>query len=434
MEKDKWKELFSKDIIDIDKMKKLIYKEGVPNDSVIRMKVWKLLLGYYTPRKREWEEIDYNCLEQYEKYIKNIYPKYPSTLLDKTWNEIWKTTENCIDIYPIETSSFELNEIELKRIQLIEKDIIRTVIGAPINRDEPIRHDLGFRRILFILSLTNGGVSYVQGMNNLCNVFYSLFASSSNQPDYRLVESQTFGCMFLLIDLMRNWFLSSNDNLPNGINASMKQVDCLLQQTDNKLYNQFTSNGIESSLYMFRWLTLLCCMEFTLFETFMYWDFFFIDLDEFVLLKVVCCSIILCLKKVLINKDFSSTLKILQNIPSISHSKVIKKSKKILKTILHFKIHHYTSQFPFNAFMHIKTSSSHVNYSLNNPLISLNNENALSPSQCKQVDTYVHLSSSPSQCTNSLLLEKKSSDLSQINRKHSIDQSKRKVIHLKTIK
>ncbi|EDR23655.1 hypothetical protein, conserved [Entamoeba dispar SAW760] len=433
MEKDKWKELFSKDVIDIVKMKKLIYKEGVPNDSIIRSNVWKLLLGYYTPRKREWEEIEYNCLIQYEKYIKNIYPKYPSTILDKAWIEIWKTKENCIDIYPIEKSSFELNEIELKRIQLIEKDIIRTIIGAPINRDAPIRHDLGFRRILFILSLINGGVSYVQGMNNLCNVFYSLFASSSNQPDYRFVESQTFGCMFLLIDLMRNWFLSSNDNLPNGINASMKEVDYLLKQTDKKLYNQFNSNGIESNLYMFRWLTLLCCMEFTLFETFMYWDFFFIDLHKFLLLKVVCCSIILCLKKLLLNKDFSSTLKILQNIPSISHSKVIKKSKKILKTILHFKIYPLISQISSNAFMHTKISSSYLDSSLNKPFISINNENSLSITQYKQLDNNNYLFS-PSQFNNCQPIEKELLDLPQINRKHSMDQSKRKVINLKTTK
>ncbi|ELP86585.1 hypothetical protein EIN_162190 [Entamoeba invadens IP1] len=327
---DSWTHIFSTDYIDVMLMKKRIFKSGLPEDLNMRSQVWKLLLGYYTPLKNDWQVIDENCLRQYTKYVREIYPNVSSESLDKVFEATWQT-KYATNVFENTISTFNLNDDETKRMRTIEKDIIRTVIGAPYNRDEPIRHDLAFRRILFILSLVNGGVSYVQGMNNICNVFYTQFASSQDKPDYKKVEAETFGCMFMLIDQMRMWFLPSFDNQKNGIKDSMSQIERVLTKTDKQYADKLKSIGVGPELFVFRWLTLLCCMEFPLSETLRYWDFFFLDLDNFPLVKATCVGILLVLKKDLLGLNFSQTLSFLQNLPKIEFGKVMKKTKQILK-------------------------------------------------------------------------------------------------------
>ena len=86
---DKLNEILQQETIDIEKLKKHIYQYGIPDDFEIRETVWKLLLGYYTPIRSEWESIDINCLNQYEYYLQTLFPKASNERLDKNWLEIW---------------------------------------------------------------------------------------------------------------------------------------------------------------------------------------------------------------------------------------------------------------------------------------------------------------------------------------------------------
>ena len=329
--KDKLNEILQQEIIDIEKLKKYIYRYGIPDDFEIRETVWKLLLGYYTPIQSEWEAIDINCLNQYEYYLQTLFPKASNERLDKNWFETWKTLDDCIDVYSMTNNVFEMNEDEAKIMEIIEKDIIRTPNGIPINRDLPVRHDLAFRRILFVISLVNGGISYVQGMNNLCDVFYTLFSRYATNPNYRMVEAQTFGCLLILVNALRKWFMSSFDYLPGGIQTAMEDVFKLVEKNDKSLYEQMLRIGLKQSMFMIEWISLLCCRQFHLTDTFRNWDLFFLDTKEWKPLKSLCCSMILLLRNNLIDKSFSEMFIVFQNVPLFNRQELMKKTLQILK-------------------------------------------------------------------------------------------------------
>ncbi|KAL7722913.1 Rab-GAP TBC domain-containing protein [Entamoeba marina] len=324
--------------IDLMALRKYIFKEGIPKDCPFRPIIWKLLLGYYTPYKNDWKRIDENCFNQYQKYVSSIYPNTPSEILNEMCQSKDIPCDSNHNTFQFNNKPFVMNDVERKRLQIIDKDIARTNILIPFNKKNPYRHDLAYRRILFILSLVNGGVGYVQGMNNLCNVFYLVFALNSNEPDYEMIEAETFGCLALLTDVLRDWFIAENDDTPTGINAAMKVVENTLFKSNKDIFNHLQTMNIGSCLYLFRWLTLLCCMEFSYAQTIRYWDFIFIDLNELHLLEALCIGILLTLKKQIIGKDFSSTLFLLQHLPILSRKKVMKKTHSVLKNVLHYRL------------------------------------------------------------------------------------------------
>ena len=54
-------------------------------------------------------------------------------------------------------------------------------------------------RILFIYGMTNKGIGYVQGMNELVAVIYHCFYEFGDEDDIRHAEADTFWCFFIFI-------------------------------------------------------------------------------------------------------------------------------------------------------------------------------------------------------------------------------------------
>ena len=88
-------------------------------------------------------------------------------------------------------------------------------------------------------------------MNNICNIFYTMFAWSSEQPNYREVEAQTFGCMFMLLSYMKDWFLVEKDHTETGIQSAIKEVGNIIAGAYLSALSSLTNlNIVESIPYM----------------------------------------------------------------------------------------------------------------------------------------------------------------------------------------
>lgn len=327
----KFNKLLNENIVNVAEIKHLIWKEGLPNDNEIRPLVWKLLLGYYTPNRNEWQKIDDYQSHKYPQYVARYMPERENIILNNS--KIIKRAKNEddeMDAYPIKNSSITMNEKEERMISLIEKDIARTVIGVAYNSDYIIRHDFGYRRILYLIHKVLPTVEYVQGMNDICNVFYVMLASSSDDPNYLDIEAQTFGMMLRLFTYMCDWFDMKKDETPTGIVPAMEDIEKMIKENDKQIYNKLVSNGIDSRFYIFSWLTLFFCHDFPRVHILTYWDYFFLDLNTFIIVKATCCGVVISLKNQLLNLDMPSMLGLLQNIPYTDPMEHIKIAKKVL--------------------------------------------------------------------------------------------------------
>ncbi|RWS04182.1 TBC1 domain family member 13-like protein, partial [Leptotrombidium deliense] len=123
-------------------------------------------------------------------------------------------------------------------------------------------------------------------------------------------------------------------NVFAGVVSMMTRLTNLLHREDSQVYYHIYQNqAIKPHYYAFRWITLLLSQEFPLPEVLRIWDFLFADDNRFSFLIDVCCSMLMLLHDDLLNGDFASNMKLLQNFPDkIDVSTIIRRAKKIRST------------------------------------------------------------------------------------------------------
>uniref|UniRef100_A0A0R3P2H6 Rab-GAP TBC domain-containing protein n=1 Tax=Drosophila pseudoobscura pseudoobscura TaxID=46245 RepID=A0A0R3P2H6_DROPS len=97
----------------------------------------------------------------------------------------------------------------------------------------------------------------------------------------------------------------------------------MLKTKDIDIYEHLKSQELHPQYYSFRSLTLLLSQEFSLPDVLRIWDSVFLDEQRFNFLIKICCSMILIQREAILENDFASNVKLLQNYPRIDINVVI---------------------------------------------------------------------------------------------------------------
>ncbi|XP_033157306.1 TBC1 domain family member 13 isoform X1 [Drosophila mauritiana] len=179
------------------------------------------------------------------------------------------------------------------------------------------------QRILFIYAKLNPGQGYVQGMNEIVGPIYYVMASDPDLSYRAHAEADCFFCFTALMSEIRDFFIKTLDDAEGGIKFMMARLSNMLKSKDLTIYELLRSQELHPQYYSFRWLTLLLSQEFPLPDVLRIWDSVFADEQRFDFLIKICCSMILIQREAILENDFASNVKLLQNYPPIDINVVI---------------------------------------------------------------------------------------------------------------
>jgi len=343
--------------IDFDQIRKLAFT-GIPDQSGLRAKYWKILLNYLPLNKEDWatslESSRQTYLQFSEELIANPYKNltlgsnatfkvasrdvtmedHPlNTAHDSQWNahfkdlvimqEIEKDVKRTCPSLHFFTMDLYAEEEKNKTIKKKPFDDVKDPIelfkkySDTISKTNPAKPNPleAIQRILFMYTKLNSGIGYVQGMNEILGPIYYTFASD-NDPFWRdYAEADGFFCFMNLMSEIRDNFVKTLDATECGIGAHMDHLNDLLRRKDKDLWDSLTKKNMQSPFYSFRWITLLLTQEFELPDVQQIWDSFFGDPDRFSFVIYFCCAMMENIREELLKGDFADNLKLLQNYP-----------------------------------------------------------------------------------------------------------------------
>ncbi|KAH8239889.1 hypothetical protein KR032_009058, partial [Drosophila birchii] len=371
------------DLIDLKQLRQLTFN-GVPDVQSFRALSWKLLLGYLGPRRSSWASTLAQKRALYQQFIEELVlppghankgagddvdsrgvglQDHPlSEGPESAWNTFFNDNEFllqidkdvrrlCPDIsffqqptdYPcdivvhsrgehgrrlhervvpavLSSANVERKGLGMTKINLITK---RSVENYAAMEEGQEAHWEVVQRILFIYAKLNPGQGYVQGMNEIVGPIYYVMASDPDLSYRAHAEADCFFCFTALMGEIRDFFIKTLDDAEGGIKCMMARLSNMLKAKDIDIYEQLKSQELHPQYYSFRWLTLLLSQEFPLPDVLRIWDSVFSDEQRFDFLIRICCSMILIQREAILENDFASNVKLLQNYPPIDINVVI---------------------------------------------------------------------------------------------------------------
>ncbi|PVU96361.1 hypothetical protein BB559_002409 [Furculomyces boomerangus] len=231
------------------------------------------------------------------------------------------------DAYLEKSFTEKQNALDTTMWHQISIDIPRTNPKMPLFRNKKIQTSLA--RLLYCWASRNPASGYVQGINDLAAVFYSVFVTSymdqnldgiENMSDDTLtsitrdVEADCFWCLTSLINKIQDSFTLSQP----GIQRQIAKLQDLVANINPALYKHFESEGIQFVQFSFRWFNCLLTREFTLENTIRIWDTYLSEPDGFSTFHLyTCTALLLKWSDQLLKMDFQSILLFLQTPPCL---------------------------------------------------------------------------------------------------------------------
>ncbi|KAJ6638098.1 TBC1 domain family member 13 [Pseudolycoriella hygida] len=348
---------------------------GIPDTNGFRSLCWKLLLGYLTPKRAEWSVLLKTKRDLYRQLINemvippcsnndNQCSDHPlSDGPESAWSTFFKDNEFllqidkdvrrlCPDIsfFQQATEFPNLDIANSKGVRRLHTRVMPSILSsanverkglgltkislltkrAPENyeamEEGQEAHWEVVQRILFLYAKLNPGQGYVQGMNEIIGPIYYIFASDPI-VDYReFAEADCFFCFTALMSEIRDFFIKTLDESEGGIKQKMTKLSILLKEKDLEVWNRLRDQELYPQYYSFRWLTLMLSQEFPLPDVCRIWDSVFADENRFKFLVDVCCAMIILLREQILENDFASNMKLLQNFPEIDINVLLTKA------------------------------------------------------------------------------------------------------------
>lgn len=374
-------EVLNEDNIDLTNLRKICF-HGIPDEGGLRSLCWKLLLNYLPLTRSNWNDTLKRKRDLYNRFIDDLIVMPGENSIDgervdvtmddhplssspsSKWQTFFKDNEVllqidkdvrrlCPDIsffqqgtdYPCEAivsangpkrlhcrvQHTVLRSANVERKGLgITKQIAVSVRKAsedyaPLDKGGEAHWEV-LERILFLYAKLNPGQGYVQGMNEIVGPIYHAFACDPDAKWREHAEADTFFCFTNLMAEIRDFFIKSLDEAEFGINAMMIKLNQQVKLNDHDVWTKLQQQDLCPQYYSFRWLTLLLSQEFPLPDVMRIWDSLFADEKRFSFLTHICCAMILLLKNQLLNNDFASNVKLLQNFPSMDIQIVLSKA------------------------------------------------------------------------------------------------------------
>ncbi|XP_050431940.1 TBC1 domain family member 13 [Adelges cooleyi] len=370
-------QVLDSDKIDLNRLRDICFN-GIPDEKGYRAMCWRLLLNYLPLDKNKWDEHLNHHRNLYQQWLDEILVT-PGSIDDEQsdhplndepnskWNTFFKDNQALTQIdkdvrrlHP-ELSFFQqateypqvnvVNSNGTKRLNrrvgmhfLNSANVERKGLGIvkisarpePKNTSEfkPLEegseaHWEVVERILFVYCKLNPGQGYVQGMNEIIGPIYYCFATD---PIVKMKKHAEADCFFVFTNLMseiRDFFIKTLDEADSGIVSMMHKVTKKLKENDPVLHSYLINNEIHPQYYSFRWLTLMLSQEFSLPEVLRIWDSLFSDAQRFSFLIHICCAMIILIKDQILEGDFPTIVKLLQNYPNVEMSVILNKAAEL---------------------------------------------------------------------------------------------------------
>lgn len=241
------------------------------SDNELRPSYWKILLNYYPSNKFK--------MEQFYRQARQSY------------NEI--------------LSEYDKKESVLHTIKIeLERTLFSDTEKASIER------------ILTAFSVTNPGIGYVQGMINLCHIFYYVLSTSKDVETSKFAEEDSFYLFNNLISEMSNLFVGEFDDQKQGIKSKIDEVFGIIKDRDPELYDMMEKKDLIKTMFPLRWILLLFSAEYSIEKTIWLWDKILSDSYRFELLSYCAAAVAILMRNSIFSEEYEGCMEILQN-PSI---------------------------------------------------------------------------------------------------------------------
>ncbi|EDV50653.1 TBC1 domain family member 13 isoform X2 [Drosophila erecta] len=272
---------------------------------------------------------DNEFLLQIDKDVRRLCPDisffqqptdYPCEIVVHSKGEHGRRLHERVVPAVLSSANVERKGLGMTKINLITK---RSVENYAAMEEGQEAHWEVVQRILFIYAKLNPGQGYVQGMNEIVGPIYYVMASDPDLSYRAHAEADCFFCFTALMSEIRDFFIKTLDDAEGGIKFMMARLSNMLKSKDLSIYELLRSQELHPQYYSFRWLTLLLSQEFPLPDVLRIWDSVFADEQRFDFLIKICCSMILIQREAILENDFASNVKLLQNYPPIDINVVI---------------------------------------------------------------------------------------------------------------
>ena len=170
-------------------------------------------------------------------------------------------------------------------------------------------------RILFIYAKLNPGIKYVQGMNEILATLYFVFYDTDCPILIDSFESDLFYWFQSLMGEISDRFCRTLDSEDTGIQGKIDIFAGLLKIHDKEVYDHLKKWHINHQFYALKWIMLLLCQDFNIYDISRIWDTLLSDPDRFEFLNYICLSMIHYLRDIILEGDFSDGMQALQKFP-----------------------------------------------------------------------------------------------------------------------
>ncbi|XP_033149770.1 TBC1 domain family member 13 [Drosophila busckii] len=374
-----FEQLFGQDVIDLKELRRQAFN-GVPDVFSFRALSWKMLLGYLPTRRSQWNATltkkralykqfivelvlppghvtngdeagdmglqdhplsegpesawntfftDNEFLLQIDKDVRRLCPDisffqqptdYPCDIVVHSKGEQGRRLHERVVPSVLSSANVERKGLGVTKINLITK---RSAENYAAMEEGQEAHWEVVQRILFIYAKLNPGQGYVQGMNEIVGPIYYVMASDPDLTQRQYAEADCFFCFTALMSEIRDFFIKTLDDSEGGIKCMMTRLANMLKAKDITIYEQLKRQELHPQYYSFRWINLLLSQEFPLPDVLRIWDTIFSDERRFDFLMKICCAMILIQREIILENDFASNVKLLQNYPPIDINVVL---------------------------------------------------------------------------------------------------------------
>jgi len=197
-----------------------------------------------------------------------LYAKYKAEVLEVSADE-----EYAPEGLHLRTVAHDDPEESMQLFQQIQKDVERTKQEMELFRRPSSKAAL--LSLLFVYAHVNPDVRYVQGMNEIAAVF--LYVTSA---DPETEEVDAFWCFTYLMSHIKAGFLQL-DRSDGKTPRYVQKVDTLLRDYDPELARHLQESACPTSMFSFRWCTLLFAQDIPLAHIVRFWDGFIADPENF---------------------------------------------------------------------------------------------------------------------------------------------------------
>ena len=308
-------------VVDMEEVRTVIRDRGIPGDEyAVRTALWSMLLSVSPPRPSQWGATRMKMESDYGKFCDEFIAKPASSFINDDADHPLCTNSS---------SSWKKHFEDKEMQEQIDRDIERTQTDLVFFSGEykGMKHREKMSRALFIYYKLNPGIRYVQGMNEIFAVIYFVFAAEQGKDAIiDLVGDPEVSAFFGFLDLMsefRDNYCDKLDKSKVGIAGTMERITTMIKQINPGLALHLQRLEISPYLYAIRWITALFTQDFVLPDAIILWDRMLSENSKIDFVVRVSASMVLLAGGELLQSDFPSAIKLLQQYPSTDVSKII---------------------------------------------------------------------------------------------------------------